>query len=56
MGDAGWIAVDATAFEIDYIDAGHIRFGEKTSFNPVSMEILEYEVADNENDKEDIEK
>lgn len=46
MGDAGWIAVDATAFEIDYIDAGHIRLGEKTSFNPKSMEILEYRVGD----------
>ncbi len=56
MGDAGWIAVDATAFEIDYIDAGHIRLGEKTSFNPVSMEILEYEVADIENGKKGLEK
>jgi tetratricopeptide (TPR) repeat protein len=46
MGDAGWIPVDATAFEIDYIDAGHIRLGEKTSFNPKSMEILEYRVGD----------
>ena len=46
MGNAGWIPVDATAFEIDYIDAGHIRLGEKTSFNPKSMEILEYRVGD----------
>lgn len=42
MGEAGWIAVDATAQEVDYIDAGHIRLGEQTSFNPVEMEILEY--------------
>ena len=42
MGDAGWIPVDATAFEIGFIDAGHIRLGEKASFNPKEMEILEY--------------
>jgi len=46
MGDAGWIPVDATAFEIDFIDAGHIRLGEKTSFNPKEMEILEYRMAE----------
>ena len=42
MGDAGWISIDATFTEIDYIDAGHIRLGEKSSFNPEEMEILEY--------------
>jgi len=46
MGDAGWIPVDATAFEIDFIDAGHIRLGEMTSFNPKEMEILEYRMAE----------
>jgi len=45
MGDAGWIPVDATFGEIDYIDAGHIRLGEKSSFEPVEMEILEYRHA-----------
>nr|MBC8315580.1 transglutaminase domain-containing protein [Bacteroidota bacterium] len=45
MGDAGWIPVDATAFEIDFIDAGHIRLGIGTSFNPKEMEILEYRMA-----------
>ncbi len=45
MGDAGWIPVDATAFEIDFIDAGHIRLGVGTSFNPKEMEILEYRMA-----------
>ena len=25
MGKAGWIPVDATTNEIDYIDPGHIR-------------------------------
>ncbi len=44
MGDAGWIPIDATAFEIDFVDCGHIRLGEATSFNPVKMEILDYKV------------
>jgi hypothetical protein len=42
MGDAGWIAVDATLHETDFIDAGHIRFGEKSNFQPVSIQILDY--------------
>ncbi len=46
MGDAGWVPVDATAFEIDFIDAGHIRLGEGTSFNPKEMEILEYRMIE----------
>jgi len=45
MGDAGWIPVDATAFEIDFIDAGHIRLGVGTSFNPQEMEILDYRMT-----------
>jgi hypothetical protein len=45
MGDAGWVAVDATAFEFDFVDAGHIRLGQKTSFNPKEMKILEYRVG-----------
>lgn len=47
MGDAGWIAVDATANEIDFVDAGHIRLGENTSFNPKEMKILDYKIGDN---------
>ncbi len=31
MGKAGWITVDATANEIDYVDSGHIRIGEYQS-------------------------
>ena len=45
MGEAGWIPVDATAFEFDFIDAGHIRLGIGTSFNPKEMEVLEYRMA-----------
>ena len=48
MGDAGWIPVDATIFEYDYIDAGHIRMGEQTSFQPGKMEILDYKVGSGE--------
>jgi hypothetical protein len=42
MGEAGWIPVDATIEEVDYIDAGHIRLGEKSTFHPKMMEIVEY--------------
>jgi len=48
MGEAGWIPVDATAFELDYIDCGHIKLGEKTTFHPQKMEILSYRVGDEE--------
>jgi hypothetical protein len=48
MGDAGWIPVDATIFETDYIDAGHIRLGEKATFQPVTMEILDYRCGSTE--------
>jgi len=49
MGDAGWIAVDATAYEYDFVDAGHIRLGEWTSFHPVEMEIIEYKDGNQDN-------
>jgi transglutaminase-like putative cysteine protease len=41
MGKAGWIPVDATIAETDYVDAGHIRLGEDANFRPVSMEIID---------------
>lgn len=48
MGDAGWIPIDATASEIDYVDCSHIRLGEAVSkvifFNPKKMEVLDYTV------------
>jgi transglutaminase-like putative cysteine protease len=50
MGDAGWVPLDSTANENDFLDSGHIRVGEygsmSTALNPVSMEILEYRVGD----------
>jgi len=46
MGEAGWVPVDATASEIDFIDCGHIRLGvlqsPSTAFNGRKMEILDY--------------
>jgi hypothetical protein len=42
MGDAGWIPVDATINEADFIDAGHIRLGENANFRPVNMEIIDF--------------
>jgi hypothetical protein len=46
MGDAGWIPVDATAYEVDFVDSGHIRFAvlqsPVVSFNPHKLEILDY--------------
>ena len=45
MGEAGWIPVDATLKEYDYIDSGHIRLGEGTSFHPKKVEILEYKTG-----------
>ncbi|WP_340113729.1 transglutaminase-like domain-containing protein [Maribellus mangrovi] len=45
MGDDGWVAVDATAQEFNFVDAGHIRLGESTSFNPKEMKILEYKLG-----------
>jgi hypothetical protein len=44
MGEAGWIPVDATIGEIDYVDAGHIRLGERAVFHPEYMNIEEYRI------------
>jgi len=48
LGDAGWIPIDATAKEYDYLDSGHIRMAElesrTISFNPKHIEILDYRV------------
>jgi transglutaminase-like putative cysteine protease len=46
MGEAiGWIQVDATIGECDYVDAGHIRLGESTTFQPKEMSILHYRIG-----------
>ena len=43
LQESGWQPPGATAREVDYVDSGHIRLGTLTSFNPVEMEILDYE-------------
>ncbi|MBT3747560.1 MAG: transglutaminase domain-containing protein [Bacteroidetes bacterium] len=52
MGEAGWIPVDATATEFNFIDSGHLRLGEQTSFNPIEMRIIEYEIREEESTEE----
>jgi transglutaminase-like putative cysteine protease len=42
MGAAGWVPVDPTVREIDFVDAGHLRLGSLTSFQPLEMEVLDY--------------
>lgn len=46
MGEAGWIPLDTTLREIDFVDSSHIRLGILTSkhiaFNPEKMEILDF--------------
>jgi len=46
VGEAGWVPVDATMHESDYVDSGHIRLGVlKTQFTVINfreMKILNY--------------
>ncbi|MBN2070498.1 MAG: transglutaminase domain-containing protein [Candidatus Krumholzibacteriota bacterium] len=48
--EAGWVPVDATAFEADFVDSGHIRIGEFRSatiaLNAKSIEILEHRTGE----------
>ncbi len=53
MGRAqGWVPLDATSFEPDYVDSGHVRIGDlrsaATALNPVEMEVLEYRLGNGE--------
>ncbi|MCU0461012.1 MAG: tetratricopeptide repeat protein [Bacteroidales bacterium] len=50
MGDTGWIPLDATINEPDYIDAGHIKLGEKATFRPVTMEVLDFRSLSDESE------
>jgi len=49
MGEVGWVTLDTTIREIDYVDSGHIRLGELTSlqiaWNPKNLEILDFEAG-----------
>jgi hypothetical protein len=48
MGEAGWIPLDTTRNEIDYVDSGHIRIGihqsTTTALNAHTIEILDHRV------------
>ncbi len=56
MGEAGWVPVDATAHEIDFLDSGHIRVGIyqsiATALNARGAEIIDYRVAGAVSDEE----
>jgi transglutaminase-like putative cysteine protease len=49
MGEAGWVPLDATVYETDYVDSGHIRIGVheslSTALNPIELEVIDYKVA-----------
>lgn len=49
MGEAGWIPVDATVGEADFLDSSHIRVGELAStvsrLNGQEFEVLDYRLA-----------
>lgn len=45
MGEAGWIPVDATAHEVDFVDSGHLRIGEMESM-VISLNADEFEILD----------
>ena len=50
MGNDGWIPVDVTIHEVDYVDSGHIRLGivntPRTIIDFREIEILDYEEID----------
>ena len=49
MGKAGWVPVDNTAFEEDFLDSGHIRIADlqstSTAFNGKKIEVLDYRMG-----------
>ncbi|MCW9098464.1 MAG: transglutaminase-like domain-containing protein [Ignavibacteriaceae bacterium] len=59
MGKAGWIPIDATALETDFVDAGHIRISEyqstSSTFNGKKFDIIDYKLGDNQTATSDVE-
>jgi len=51
MGEAGWVPLDVTSHEADYVDSGHIRLGEVKSLQTIidydTMEILDFKSSGN---------
>ena len=56
MGDAGWVPVDATAHEVDFLDSGHIRVGiyqsSATALNAERAEIIDYRISSTVSEEE----
>ncbi len=52
MGEAGWVPVDCTAFEIDFVDSGHLRISDwvssTISFGPRELKVLDHRVRGDE--------
>jgi hypothetical protein len=52
MGADGWIPIDVTVHEVDYVDSGHIRLGivktPRTTIDYREIEILEYKEGDSD--------
>ncbi len=50
MGDAGWIPLDTTAQQSDFVDSGHIRVGifqsKSTALNGESFDVLDHLLGD----------
>ncbi len=42
----GWVPVDPTMHEVDRCDAGHLRLGERATFNPVEVKVLDWVAGD----------
>lgn len=55
MGEAGWIPVDSTAYETDYVDSGHVRLGDMQSLSIAlgakEMEIIDYRLGSDQKDE-----
>lgn len=51
MGEAGWVPLDVTSHEADYVDSGHIRLGEVKTLQTIidydTMEILDFKSSGN---------
>ncbi len=45
MGKAGWIPIDTTASEVDYVDSGHVRVGVVRSISS-ALKLLRAEILD----------
>jgi len=43
--EVGWVPLDTTFRESDYVDSGHIRLGGMTGFQPEEIEVLDYRVG-----------